>query len=346
MPGPTRRRRSLYGALAAVVALLAAGCGGGAAPASKAPAAGSEGAFPVTVQHRFGSTTIPAKPVRVVTLGYTDQDAVLALGTVPVATSEWYGNQPGALFPWAAAKLGGAPLPTVIPSSDAVQFEKIAALKPDLILSLYGGLEQGDYDKLSAIAPTIAQPAGVQNYAIPWDTQVEVVGRALGRPAEAAALVEGVRAKIAQVKAVGIPTPNANLFLPGSLKLTGPEAATPEQQMAYVTKAFTRLERLGVKILCFGSGGARRVPDGFSKDEAFAQLVAFGKRIAPEAKAHGITVVIEPLRQQETNIINSAAEGLTIGRASRVLPKDLKPAEILFRLGSIPTSFRPGSKRK
>jgi hypothetical protein len=43
---------------------------------------------------------------------------------------------------------------------------------------------------------------------------------------------------------------------------------------------------------------------------------------------------------------NSAAEGLTIGRASRVLPKDLKPAEILFRLGSIPTSFRPGSKRK
>jgi D-psicose/D-tagatose/L-ribulose 3-epimerase len=122
-------------------------------------------------------------------------------------------------------------------------------------------------------------------------------------------------AAVAQVKAVGIPTPNANLFLPASLKLTGPEAATPEQQMAYVTKAFTRLERLGVKILCFGSGGARRVPDGFSKDEAFAQLVAFGKRIAPEAKAHGITVVIEPLRRQETNIINTAGEGFALVKA-------------------------------
>ena len=122
-------------------------------------------------------------------------------------------------------------------------------------------------------------------------------------------------AAVAQAKAVGIPTPNANLFLPGSLKLTGREAATPEQQMAYVTKAFTRLERLGVKILCFGSGGARRVPDGFSKDEAFNQLVAFGKRIAPEAKAHGITVVIEPLRQQETNIINTAAEGFALVKA-------------------------------
>jgi len=196
------RRRTLCGALAVVAALLVAGCGGGgAAPASNAPAAGGDGAFPVTVQHKYGSTTIPAKPVRVVTLGYTDQDAVLALGTVPVATSEWYGDKPGALYPWAASKLNGAPLPSVIPSSDAVQFEKIAALAPDLILSLYGGLEQADYDKLSAIAPTIVQPAGVQNYSIPWDTQTEVVGRALGKQAEAATLIKGVRDKIAQVKA-------------------------------------------------------------------------------------------------------------------------------------------------
>jgi D-psicose/D-tagatose/L-ribulose 3-epimerase len=122
-------------------------------------------------------------------------------------------------------------------------------------------------------------------------------------------------AAVAQVKAVGIPTPNANLFLPGTLKLTGPEAATPEQQMAYVTKAFARLERLGVKILCFGSGGARRVPDGFPKDQALAQLVAFGKRIAPEARKHGITVVIEPLRRQETNIINTTAEGFALVKA-------------------------------
>lgn len=122
-------------------------------------------------------------------------------------------------------------------------------------------------------------------------------------------------AALARVKAAGIPTPNANLFLPASLKLTGPQPATPDEQMAYVTKAFARLNRLGVTILCFGSGGARRVPEGFSKEEAFAQLVAFGKRIAPEARANGITVVIEPLRRQETNIINTTAEGLALVKA-------------------------------
>jgi sugar phosphate isomerase/epimerase len=122
-------------------------------------------------------------------------------------------------------------------------------------------------------------------------------------------------AALAQVKAAGIPTPNANLFLPGSLKLTGPQPASVEEQMAYVKKAFDRLNRLGVEILCFGSGGARRVPDGFPKEQAFRQLVDFGKRIAPEAKAKGITVVIEPLRRQETNIINTAGEGLELVKA-------------------------------
>jgi sugar phosphate isomerase/epimerase len=122
-------------------------------------------------------------------------------------------------------------------------------------------------------------------------------------------------AAAAHVKAVGIPTPNANLFLPGSIHLTGPARTPTDVQMAYVQKAFTRLERLGVTILCFGSGGARRVPEGFAKDEAFQQLVAFGKRIAPEARAHGITIVIEPLRRQESNIINSAAEGLDLVNA-------------------------------
>jgi sugar phosphate isomerase/epimerase len=85
--------------------------------------------------------------------------------------------------------------------------------------------------------------------------------------------------------------------------------------MAYVRKAFARLSRIGTEIVVFGSGGARRVPDGFSKDEAFRQLTDFGRRIAPEAQARGITVAIEPLRHEESNIINSAAEGLALVEA-------------------------------
>lgn len=118
----------------------------------------------------------------------------------------------------------------------------------------------------------------------------------------------------AQVAQLRIPVAASMSFIPGSIKLTGPEV-DPAKQMAYVTGTLARLKQLGIKIVVFGSGGARRVPDGFSKDEAFTQLVDFCRRIAPVARENGITIVIEPLRTQETNIINTAREGLALVRA-------------------------------
>ena len=136
----------------------------------------------------------------------------------------------------------------------------------------------------------------------------------LGTSEIAALSDEDYEKALAHIKQVGLPVPVTNLFLPAALKVTGPQIDR-DQQTAYVRRAFARLARLGTEIVVFGSGGARRVPDGFPKDEAFKQLVEFGKRIAPEARAHGLTVAIEPLRREETNIINSAAEGLELVRA-------------------------------
>ena len=121
-------------------------------------------------------------------------------------------------------------------------------------------------------------------------------------------------AAAAKIKSIGIATPAANLFVPAAIRLTGPETSV-EQQNAHVKKALTRLARLGVQVVVFGSGGARRVPDGFSRDEAFKQLVDFGRRAAEEGRAHNIVITIEPLRKQETNIINSAGEGLALVEA-------------------------------
>jgi sugar phosphate isomerase/epimerase len=118
-------------------------------------------------------------------------------------------------------------------------------------------------------------------------------------------------AAAAHVKQVGVPTPAANLFVPQTIKVVGPDVNL-EQQTAHVKKVMSRLSKLGVEVLVFGSGGARRVPDGFSRDEAYKQLVDFSRRAAEEARPYGITVTIEPLRRQETNIINTAAEGLQL----------------------------------
>jgi sugar phosphate isomerase/epimerase len=125
---------------------------------------------------------------------------------------------------------------------------------------------------------------------------------------------EAFEKAVATHAAVGLPTPAANGFIPGEVKLTGAEADR-EKQMAYVRKALDRMARLGVKIVVMGSAGARNVPEGFSRDEAWRQLVDFGKRLAPEAEKRGIVIAVEPLRRQESNIINTAAEGLRLVEA-------------------------------
>lgn len=112
----------------------------------------------------------------------------------------------------------------------------------------------------------------------------------------------------------GIPVTTANLFIPAAMKLVGPDIDKAVQE-GYASKTLERLKRLGVSRVVLGSGGARRVPDGFPKEEAFAQLVDFCRRIAPLARLHGITIAVEPLRRQESNIINSAKEGLALVKA-------------------------------
>jgi iron complex transport system substrate-binding protein len=198
-PAPQHRRGRAAGL--ALTGLLAVALSAVAVPAlaqSSEPAA--DGAYPVTIAHAYGETVIEQAPERVVTVGLTDQDAFLALGLAPVGVNEWFGEQPYGAWPWAAPLLGGA-TPTVLKDPDGLDFEAIKALDPDLIVGLYAGLTQEEYDTLSAIAPTVAQPADHPSWGIPWQEQTMTVGQILGKTAEAGALVGQVEQRFGQVQA-------------------------------------------------------------------------------------------------------------------------------------------------
>lgn len=104
-----------------------------------------------------------------------------------------------------------------------------------------------------------------------------------------------------------LPIPAVNMFVPGDLKITGPAADLAALE-EYVTAAFDRAAAAGVGIIVFGSGGARKIPDGFSRQEARQQVVDFGRMFAPLAHDCGVTVVAEPLNAGECNIGNSVDE--------------------------------------
>ena len=208
--------------LASAALLLVAACGSGdddddaaaatptdastAAPVTTSGATGSDGtagsesaSFPVTIEHKYGTTEVPAAPERVVSVGFNDQDTILALGVVPVGIRDWYGDQPSATWPWAHDLLDGAE--PVVLSNTELNFEEIATLEPDLIVGVSSGMTEQEYGLLSEIAPTIPQTAEFIDYGMPWQDGTLLIGTALGKRAEAEALVAGVEERIAAIRA-------------------------------------------------------------------------------------------------------------------------------------------------
>ena len=102
-----------------------------------------------TVEHAMGSTTIKGTPKKVVILTNEGTEALLALGVKPVgAVQSWLGD------PWYDHIKKDMEGVEVVGVESEVNVEKIASLKPDLIIGTKMRHEKV-YDQLSAIAPTV-----------------------------------------------------------------------------------------------------------------------------------------------------------------------------------------------
>lgn len=183
-------RRGFFGLAGALAAGVSGGC-------SLRNGDESTAGRPVTISHIFGETTIPEPPERVVCAGYTGQDDLLAVGVSPVAVTEWFGDQPFAVWPWAQPKLGAA-RPVVLNLDNGVDVEQIAGLKPDLIVATNAGVDADTYQRLSAIAPTVAQSGG-DAFFEPWKDQAAAIGRAVFQAHQMQSLVDGVERRFTGV---------------------------------------------------------------------------------------------------------------------------------------------------
>lgn len=176
--------------LAAVVAIMAG--------VEKASAQ----AFPVTIEHALGTTTIPAEPQRVVSVGYVEQDFLYALGIAPVGVRNWWGDHPYATWPWAEeARAAINATPEVMPTEE-INLEWILNQNPDLIIAVYLNLDEPTYAALSKIAPVIANPKGYPLWGAPWQVELQVIDQATsGSTAKADSIIADIDARMAAAKA-------------------------------------------------------------------------------------------------------------------------------------------------
>lgn len=198
---PSRSRRLFLAGVATAVALSACSTTGtdddsAAEPAASASAAGQ---FPVTIATAFGDVTVPKQPTKVVTLGWSDAEVALALGVQPVGDADWLafgGDGQGA---WNQGKYT---TPPQMVGTLELDMEKIAALQPDLILDTRSSGDKARYDQLAALGvPVVDIPKGGEAYKTTWEQQLEMVGKALGKSAEATQLKSDLEAQFQQVAA-------------------------------------------------------------------------------------------------------------------------------------------------
>jgi iron complex transport system substrate-binding protein len=209
MPSAIPRARGVAITAVALVTILAVtGCAPTATDAHTATSATSQveqGAFPVTIEHALGKTTITEEPKRVLVMDSESADTVLALGVVPtsIVKQSWGGDKDG-YFPWtreAIDELVDVAPKTQVFSSDTgeLDFEVILEQEPDVILAPYSGFSTEEYERLSEIAPTVPydykpwQPSS-------WQATTTNIGKALGRPALAAKLIGDVEGALEQTR--------------------------------------------------------------------------------------------------------------------------------------------------
>ena len=156
------------------------------------------GEFPITIKHAFGETTIEKKPERIVTVGWCNEDALLALGVAPVGVSAAnYGKvTDNLLHLWTADAFSelGVDSPNVFNDLTGYDYEAIAAAEPDIIVASYSGFSEEEYALLSDIAPVI--PYLEIAWKTNWREQTITNATAIGMKEEGEKLVEETDALI------------------------------------------------------------------------------------------------------------------------------------------------------
>ena len=176
MPSSTRPRRPWRTGVAAAVAasFVLTACGGTDEPAQQAQS--GEGAFPRTIQHAMGETTVEAQPQTVAALDSSYVDAALALETKVVAFTQ---------FP-----VSGEQLPDYLPESDkqfaadakvigelgSPDVEQLYDIQPDLIVSAKVRHEK-IYNELSGVAPAVFS----ETTGATWKDNIRLLAKALGK---------------------------------------------------------------------------------------------------------------------------------------------------------------------
>jgi sugar phosphate isomerase/epimerase len=158
--------------------------------------------------------------------------------------------------------------------------------------------------------PKLGIVAPLEQDSLVYASGFRMLGESVGRMLSPSLSEEQFQLNLVRIKKSKCKVFLCNIFFPGSIKIAGPDVIE-NRVLGYADTVFSRAKRAGIPFVILGSGGARRLPDGYDAKMAQADFIPLCRKLAIVAKKYNITIALESLQAAETNFLvslNSAAE--------------------------------------
>lgn len=193
--------------------------------------------------------------------------------------------------------------------------------------------------------PRLGMASSLENDSLLYASGFRLIGTSVGSLISPSLNEEDFASNRKKIAALKCRLFMCNVLFPGTLKIAGPDV-NEREVLTYLTAVLARAKKVGLKHLILGSGGARKLPEGYDKETAKADFSLLAKKMATLAKKHGVTIILENLNSTETNFLNRLSDAADVVRrvnhpAFRLnadiyhMMKEGEPAEEIRKAGDV-----------
>lgn len=179
---------------------------------------------------------------------------------------------------------------------------------PVFLVALFGFMPpKTTIPQLGIIAP-------IEQDSLIYASGFRMLGESVGKMLSPSLTEEQFQLNLARIKKAKCKVLLCNIFFPGSIKIAGP-AVNESRVLSYADTVLSRAKKAGILFIILGSGGARRLPDGYDAVKAQADFALLCRKLAMVAGKYGITIALESLQAAETNFLISLKSAAEVVRA-------------------------------
>jgi sugar phosphate isomerase/epimerase len=185
---------------------------------------------------------------------------------------------------------------------------KFKIILPTIFLTLAFG-----FSRQKESIPQLGIVARLEQDSLVYASGFRMFGETVGRMLSPSLTEEQFQQNIIRIKKAQCKLFLCNVFFPPTIKIAGPDV-DEKRVLGYADTVFSRAQKAGVPFIILGSGGARRLPDGYDQAKATTDFVLLCKKLAALAKKYDIMIALESLQVAETNFVTSLKSAAEVVR--------------------------------